>query len=76
VTLEISPRQQQFRPSGTGGTVQTQGASSVVSGRLGEWMQIGAVRQASSGSEAGLHVWGRQTGSAEYSAWVKVDAVP
>jgi hypothetical protein len=76
VTLEISPRQQQFRPSGTGGTVQTQGASSVVSGRLGEWMQIGAVRQASSGSEAGLLVWGRQTGSAEYSAWVKVDAVP
>jgi type II secretory pathway component GspD/PulD (secretin) len=76
VTLEISPRQQQFRPSGTGGTVQTQGASSVVSGRLGEWMQIGAVRQASSGSEAGLLVWGRQTGGAEYSAWVKVDAVP
>ncbi len=76
VTLEISPRQQQFRPSGTGGTVQTQGASTVVSGRLGEWMQVGAVRQASSGSEAGLLVWGRQTGSAEYSAWVKVDAVP
>ena len=76
VTLEISPRQQQFRPSGTGGTVQTQGASSVVSGRLGEGMQIGAVRQASSGSEAGLLVWGRQTGSAEYSAWVKVDAIP
>lgn len=76
VTLEISPRQQQFRPSGTGGTVQTQGANSVVSGGLGEWMQVGAVRQASSGSEAGLLVWGRQTGSAEYSAWVKVDAIP
>lgn len=76
VTLEISPRQQQLRPSVTGGTIQTQGANTVVSGRLGEWMQVGAVRQASSGSEAGLLVWGRQTGSAEYSAWVKVDAVP
>jgi hypothetical protein len=76
VTLEISPRQQQFRPSGAGGTVQTQGANTVVSGRLGEWMPIGAVRQASSGAETGLLVWGRQTGSAEYSAWVKVDAVP
>lgn len=76
VTLEISPRQQQFRPSGTGGTVQTRGANTVVNGRLGEWMQVGAVREASSGSETGLLVWGRQTGSAEYSAWVKVDAVP
>jgi hypothetical protein len=76
VTLEISPRQQQFRPSGTGGTVQTRGANTVVNGRLGEWMQVGAVREASSGSETGVLVWGRQTGSAEYSAWVKVDAVP
>jgi len=76
VTLEISPRQQQFQPSRTGGTVQTQGANTVVKGRLGEWMQVGAVREASSGSETGVLVWGRQTGSAEYSAWVKVDAVP
>jgi type II secretory pathway component GspD/PulD (secretin) len=76
VTLEISPRQQQFQPSRTGGTVQTQGANTVVNGRLGEWMQVGAVREASSGSETGVLVWGRQTGSAEYSAWVKVDAVP
>lgn len=76
VTLEISPRQQQFQPSRTGGTVQTQGANTVVNGRLGEWMQVGAVREASSGSETGVLVWGRQTASAEYSAWVKVDAVP
>ena len=76
VTLEISPRQQQFQPSRTGGTVQAQGANTVVNGRLGEWMQVGAVREASSGSETGVLVWGRQTGSAEYSAWVKVDAVP
>jgi type II secretory pathway component GspD/PulD (secretin) len=76
VTLEISPRQQQLRPSAAGGTVNTQGANTVVSGRLGEWMQVGAVREASSGAEAGLLVWGRQTGRTEYSAWVKVDAVP
>jgi type II secretory pathway component GspD/PulD (secretin) len=76
VTLEISPRQQRFDHSVAGGTVQTQGASTVVRGRLGEWLQVGAVSQGSSGSEAGLLVWGRQTGSAEYSAWVKVDAVP
>jgi len=76
VTLEISPRQQQFQSSGTGGTVQTRGANTVVNGRLGEWMQVGAVRETSSGSETGVLVWGRQTGSAEYSAWVKVDAVP
>jgi type II secretory pathway component GspD/PulD (secretin) len=74
VTLEISPRQQEYRPAHDG-TIQTSGSTSVVSGRLGEWISLGAVRETRAGSSSGLLVWGRSTGSSEYSAWVKVDDV-
>jgi len=46
-----------------------------VSGRLGEWMPLGAVRSSGGGDTSGLLVWGRQTSASEYSAWVKVDEV-
>jgi len=74
VTLEISSRQQAYRPRDE--TIDIKGATSVVTGRLGEWMELGAVREAQSGSSSGLLVWGRHTGSSEYSARVKVDEIP
>lgn len=73
VTLEISSRQQAYRPRDE--TIDTKGARSVVTGRLGEWIELGAVREAQSGSSSGLLVWGRHTGSSEYSARVKVDEI-
>lgn len=73
VTLEVSPRQQRF--AGRGGVVQTGGATTTVSVPLGEWVELGAVRDSSSGSTDGLLVWGRSTGVSEYSAWVKVEEV-
>jgi hypothetical protein len=73
VTLEISSRQQAYRPRDE--TIDIKGATSVVTGRLGEWMELGAVREAQSGSNSGLLVWGRHTGSSEYSARVKVDEI-
>jgi hypothetical protein len=73
VTLEISSRQQAYRPSDE--TIDTNSATSVVTGRLGEWIELGAVREAQSGSSSGLLVWGRHTGSSEYSARVKVDEI-
>jgi hypothetical protein len=72
VTLEISPRQQEYRAAG-GGTIQTRGANTAVTGRLGEWMELGGVRESNSGSSSGLLVWGRHSASSEYSAWVKVE---
>ncbi|MEO7386050.1 MAG: secretin N-terminal domain-containing protein [Gammaproteobacteria bacterium] len=75
VVLEISPRQQHFRPGGRG-IVDSSGATTTVSGRLGQWLELGAVRESSSGSTSGLLVWGRRTGSSEYSAWVKVEETP
>jgi hypothetical protein len=71
VTLEISPRQQEYRPAA--GDIQTRGSNSVVTGRLGEWIELGAVRETSSGTTGGLLAWGRHAGSSEYSAWVKVE---
>ncbi len=76
VTLEVSPRQQQFDRSVAGGTIETRGASTVVRGRLGEWLPVGSVQENSSGSQSGVLDWGRQGGSASYSAWVRVEAVP
>ena len=73
VTLEISSRQQAYRPRDE--TIDTKGATSVVTGRLGEWIELGAVREAQSGSSSGMLVWGRHTGSSEYSARVKVDEI-
>jgi len=71
VTLEISPRQQGYRPAS--GTVQTRSVVSTVTGRLGEWMELGAVRETDTGSNSGLLVWGQRTGGSVYSAWVKVE---
>jgi hypothetical protein len=73
VTLEISSRQQAYRERDQ--TIDTQGVTSVVTGRLGEWIELGAVREAQSGSSSGLLVWGRHTGNSEYSARVKIDEI-
>lgn len=73
VVLEVSPRQQRF--AGRGGVVQSGGATTTLSVRLGEWIELGAVRDTSSGSTGGLLVWGRHSGASEYSAWVKIEEV-
>jgi type II secretory pathway component HofQ len=73
VTLEISSRQQAYRERDQ--TIDTQGVTSVVTGRLGEWIELGAVREAQSGSSSGLLVWGRHTGNSEFSARVKIDEI-
>jgi type II secretory pathway component GspD/PulD (secretin) len=76
VTLEISPRQQRIQSSSSGPVVQAVGASTTVSGRLGEWFPLGAVQESGNSATNGLLVWGRQTSASQYSAWVKVDEVP
>jgi type II secretory pathway component HofQ len=43
VTLEISPQQESI--SGAGGTISVQRSSTSVSGRLGEWIDIGGATQ-------------------------------
>ena len=77
VTLEISP-------AATTSSVRTaaatwsarQGATTVVSGKLGAWLEIAGVQQSGSGSDQGTLTWGTRGESHQYTAWVKVDALP
>jgi type II secretory pathway component GspD/PulD (secretin) len=75
VTLVISPRQQSYDRS-RGGTIRTAGAESTVTARLGEWVELGAVRETGSSSDSGLLAWGRHTEQSQYSVWLKVDESP
>lgn len=75
-TIEISPRQQRLRGSAVGPVIETAGSASVVRGRLGEWIPIGAVGESASGASSGLLVWGRRSETSQYTAWVKVEEKP
>jgi type II secretory pathway component GspD/PulD (secretin) len=74
VTLEISPRQQRVT-DGRQPAVTTASVVTTVSGRLGEWIQIGGSAASDNSSERGLGTWGTRSDSTQYSAWVKVDEV-
>jgi hypothetical protein len=76
VTLEISPHQQRLQATERGPVVATAGSTSTVSGRLGEWIPLGAVRETGAGGSSGLLVWGRRSSTSEYTAWLRVDEVP
>ncbi len=75
VMLEISPQHQSYRTD-RGGVSESKGITSTVTGRLGEWIELGAVTEKSSDSTAGILVWGRRTENSEYSTWVRAEAVP
>ncbi len=71
VILELSSRQQQYRPSS--GTIDTQGATTTVTGRLGEWFELGGVQESGTSSTSGLLVWGERSRTSQSSVWVKVE---
>lgn len=74
VTLEISPTQQQVMPGRRDG-VATQSLTTTVSGRLGEWIEIGGASGSHEGTTTGLLTWGSRSELTQYSAWIKVDEV-
>jgi type II secretory pathway component GspD/PulD (secretin) len=75
VTLVISAQQQQLTGGGRQQPVSTASATTTVSGRLGEWIEIGGSSSQSDGRTSGPVTWGTRTGSTLYSAWVKVEEV-
>jgi hypothetical protein len=75
VTLVISSQQQRLTGGGRQSQVATATATTTVSGRLGEWIEIGGSSSQSDGRTTGLVTWGTRTESTQYSAWVKVDEV-
>ena len=76
VTLDLSPRRQRVRGTAQGAVIETAGSATTVSGPLGEWLELGAVRETGGGEATGLLVWSRRTAESQYSAWVKVEEVP
>jgi len=75
VTLEISPTQQRADPAQRD-AIATASLTTTVSGRLGEWIPLGATTTAGNGSAAGIVTWGNRTGTTQYTAWVKVEELP
>ncbi|HEX9207988.1 MAG TPA: secretin N-terminal domain-containing protein [Steroidobacteraceae bacterium] len=74
VTLDISPVQQQVTP-GRHDSVSTQSVTTTVSGRLGEWIELGGTSTNRDGTGTGLVTWGTRSELTQYSAWVKVEEV-
>jgi len=74
VTLDISP-QRETLSSGIRGGVNVQRVVTTVSGRLGEWMEIGGIGQDASGQQSAL--LGRESSAAreERRVQIKVDEV-
>lgn len=72
VTVEIFPQRNTL---GRAGRIDTQEASTVVSGRLGHWMEIGGVDQSSSSSGSGIGASRRSSSSAGHAIYLKVDAL-
>ncbi len=68
VTLEIQPQLSRVQP----GTIQTQQVVTTVSGRLGEWIEIGGLLQSGSKSRNQLFQSGQVQGQENRSVFVKV----
>lgn len=75
VTLEISSSQQRLGSAGHDPGVATQSLTTTVSGRLGEWIELGGVTATHADGSAGIVVWGARSELTQYSAWVKVEEV-
>jgi hypothetical protein len=73
VTLEINPQRD---TPGPGGTVNIQRAQTTVSGRLGEWMELGGSSISESRSGSGILSSSAAERSDRRSIWVKVDELP
>lgn len=73
VTLEIQPRKNVL---GHGGTVQIQEAATIVSGRLGEWIEIGGIGQEAHQEGAGTVYSTRSTSNKTGSILLKVEELP
>jgi hypothetical protein len=72
VTLEINPQRNTL---GQRGAVNVQQASTVLSGRLGEWIELGGIRQQAQYQGSGIGSFSRQGQSDERSIFVRVEEI-
>jgi hypothetical protein len=74
VTLEISPRDDTSGP--VPGSVNIQRLVTTVSGRLGEWLELGGSVGEQNGNTAGIASYGTQSASRQRRLMLKVDELP
>ena len=72
VTLQISPHRDTLSASG-GGSIDTRSATTVVSARLGQWVEIGGVGEQHTRSSTGVAASTSSSGSSQYSIYIRVD---
>ena len=72
VTVEIFPHRNSLSPGG-GGVIDTREASTIVSGELGRWMEIGGVSDTSNRSTRGIASSTDSRSIGEYAIYMKVD---
>ncbi|MGH8751996.1 MAG: hypothetical protein ACREUV_09870, partial [Burkholderiales bacterium] len=70
VTLEVSPQRESLGP---GGNINTQRISSVVSGRLGEWMELGGVVRNSTQQDSALAARDSERNYDQRKIYIKVE---
>ncbi len=74
VTLDVSPyKQSQSRQRG--GTIETQRASTRITGQLGQWLTIGGVTEQTRRSSTGVGSYGSTQSRGNASIWIKADLV-
>jgi type II secretory pathway component GspD/PulD (secretin) len=74
VYLEIAPQREQFAP-GPSGAIQSERMASTVSGRLGEWIELGGASNASTRADSGILSSMERTATDSRRIWVKVEAL-
>ena len=74
VTLQISPFKNSLSNTNAG-SINTQSANTVISGRIGEWLEIGGVSEESSGSQSGIGSYGSSQGRKTDHIWIRADLV-
>ncbi|HTT07360.1 MAG TPA: secretin N-terminal domain-containing protein [Gammaproteobacteria bacterium] len=74
VTLEISPQRNRIDPHT--GTIRTQQASSIVTGRLGEWIALGGVNESTSHTDSASLSRAQTQSNPSTNIQVKVEELP
>jgi hypothetical protein len=71
VILDVAQRRETFAQGS--GTMQAQRLGTSVSGRLGEWIELGTIAGSERSTEQGVGVHSRRDGHAGRRIWVKVE---
>jgi type II secretory pathway component GspD/PulD (secretin) len=74
VRLEIN--QQNRQRSAVSGRIESQSLTTQVSGKLGEWVELGGLSGSATSTQSGIVSRGYTTSSDERSVWVKVELSP